>query len=140
MSVQGHKHSASSSQNHRAQLANAYNELGKELSSSKIKVVGNYTLGKVIGEGALRKLSQIDVNFTVHVLGVGAYGKVRAIKQIPKSMSAALTREIHHHRRLHHPHICQLYEVIATESHIWLVTELCSGGELFDYLAEKGRV
>lgn len=82
---------------------------------------------------------------------VGAYGKVRlgthrltstrvAIKQIPKSMSAALTREIHHHRRLHHPHVCQLYEVIATESHIWLVTELCSGGELFDYLAEKGRL
>jgi hypothetical protein len=39
------------SKNHRAQLANAYNELGKELSSSKIRVVGNYTLGKVIGEG-----------------------------------------------------------------------------------------
>lgn len=51
MSIQGHKHSASSSQNIKAQLANAYNELGKELSSSKIKVVGNYTLGKVIGEG-----------------------------------------------------------------------------------------
>lgn len=63
-----------------------------------------------------------------------------AIKQIPKAMSAALTREIHHHRRLHHPHVCKLYEVIATESHIWLVTELCSGGELFDYLAEKGRL
>lgn len=57
MSGQGHKHSASSSQNHRAQLANAYNELGKELSSSKIKVVGNYTLGKVIGEGALDSVS-----------------------------------------------------------------------------------
>ena len=49
--TQGHKYSASSSQNHKAQLANAYNELGKELSSSKIKVVGNYTLGRVIGEG-----------------------------------------------------------------------------------------
>lgn len=63
-----------------------------------------------------------------------------AIKQIPKAMSAALTREIHHHRRLHHPNVTQLYEVIATESSIWLVTELCSGGELFDYLAEKGRL
>lgn len=63
-----------------------------------------------------------------------------AIKQIPKAMSAALTREIHHHRQLHHPHVTQLYEVIATESNIWLVTELCSGGELFDYLAEKGRL
>ena len=49
-----HKHAASVSQaqNHKAQLANAYNELGKELSSQKIRVVGNYTLGKVIGEGA----------------------------------------------------------------------------------------
>lgn len=41
---------------------------------------------------------------------------------------------------MHHPHVTQLYEIIATESSIWLVTELCSGGELFDYLAEKGRL
>jgi len=33
-----------------------------------------------------------------------------------------------------------MYEVIATESNIWIVTELCSGGELFDYLVEKGRL
>lgn len=81
----------------------------------------------------------------------GTYGKVRmgthrltstrvAIKQIPKAMSASLTREIHHHRQLHHPHIAQMYEVIATESYIWIVTELCCGGELFDYLVEKGRL
>lgn len=63
-----------------------------------------------------------------------------AIKQIPKDVSPQLTREIHHHRRLHHPHVTQLYEVIATETSIWLVTELCAGGELFDYLAEKGRL
>ena len=43
---------ASGTQNHKAMLANAYNELGKELSSGKIRVIGNYTLGKVIGEGA----------------------------------------------------------------------------------------
>jgi len=63
-----------------------------------------------------------------------------ALKQIPKGVSAQLTREIHHHRQLHHPHVVQLYEVIATESSIWLVTELCTGGELFDYLVEKGRI
>jgi serine/threonine protein kinase len=33
-----------------------------------------------------------------------------------------------------------MYEVIATESSIWIITELCCGGELFDYLAEKGRL
>ena len=51
MSTSGHRQSGSVSQNHKAQLASAYNELGKELSSQKIRVVGNYTLGKVIGEG-----------------------------------------------------------------------------------------
>lgn len=59
MTSQGHKYSASSSQNHKAALANAYNELGKELASTKIKVVGNYTLGKVIGEGASRCASAL---------------------------------------------------------------------------------
>ncbi|KZT70626.1 Pkinase-domain-containing protein [Daedalea quercina L-15889] len=133
MAVNGHRPSTSVSQalNHKAQLATAYNELGRELSSQKIRVVGNYTLGKVIGEGTYGK-----VRLGVHRLT----GTRVAIKQIPKAMSASLTREIHHHRQLHHPHITQLFEVIATESNIWLVTELCSGGELFDYLAEKGRL
>ncbi|KAJ7040690.1 Pkinase-domain-containing protein [Mycena alexandri] len=127
-----HKHSGSVTlMNQKAILANAYNELGKELSSNKIRVVGNYTLGKVIGEGAYGKVR----------MGTHRLTSVRvAIKQIPKAMSASLTREIHHHRQLHHPHVTQMYEVIATESSIWIVTELCCGGELFDYLVEKGRL
>lgn len=131
--MSGHKPSGSVSaiQNQKAQLANAYNELGRELSSSKVRVVGNYTLGKVIGEGAYGK-----VRMGTHRLTATRV----AIKQIPKAMSASLTREIHHHRQLHHPHITQMYEVIATENTIWIVTELCSGGELFDYLVEKGRL
>lgn len=52
MAAHGHRQTGSVSQNHKAQLASAYNELGKELSSQKIRVIGNYTLGKVIGEGA----------------------------------------------------------------------------------------
>ena len=61
-----------------------------------------------------------------------------AIKQIPKSVSAALTHKIHHHRhQLHHPYITQMYKVIVTESSIWIVTELCCDGELFD---EKSRL
>ncbi|KAF7303808.1 Serine/threonine-protein kinase MARK2 [Mycena indigotica] len=130
-STRSHKHTGSVTQNQKAQLANAYNELGKELSSSRIRVVGNYTLGKSIGEGAYGKVR----------MGTHRLTSTRvAIKQIPKAMSASLTREIHHHRQLHHPHVTQMYEVIATENSIWIVTELCCGGELFDYLVEKGRL
>ncbi|OAV93380.1 CAMK/CAMKL/MARK protein kinase [Puccinia triticina 1-1 BBBD Race 1] len=115
----------------KAQLVLAYQELGNELHSTQLKVIGNYTLGRVIGEGSFG-----TVRLGIHRLT----GSRVAIKHIPKSSSPPLlTREIHHHRRLHHPNVVQLYEVIATEHSIWLITELCSGGELFDYLVEKTR-
>lgn len=114
--------------NQKAALASAYQELGKELASSKLKIVGNYTLQRPIGEGTFGKVR----------LGLHRLTNTRvAIKQIPKAHSASLTREIHHHRRLHHPNVMQLYEVIATEQYIWMVSELCAGGELYDYLVEN---
>lgn len=36
--------------------------------------------------------------------------------------------------------MCQLLEIVATESYIYLVSELCPGGELYDYLVENGRL
>ncbi|KAE8220357.1 hypothetical protein CF319_g6103 [Tilletia indica] len=120
----------------KAALASAYEELGKELhASSALKTVGNYTLGRPIAEGTFGKVSLATHRLTNTRV---------AIKQIPKTHSshaaAALTREIHHHRKLHHPHVIQLYEVLATESSIWMVSELCAGGELYDYLVERGTL
>ncbi|KAJ9475643.1 putative serine/threonine-protein kinase [Pseudozyma hubeiensis] len=121
-------HSGGSTINQKAVLASAYQELGKELASAKLKIVGNYTLQRPIGEGTFGKVR----------LGLHRLTNTRvAIKQIPKAHSASLTREIHHHRRLHHPNVMQLYEVIATEQYIWMVSELCAGGELYDYLVEN---
>ncbi|GAA99403.1 uncharacterized protein L969DRAFT_399840 [Mixia osmundae IAM 14324] len=120
------------SQQSKTQLNHAYQELGNQLCSTGFKTVGNYSLGRVIGEGTYGK-----VRLAIHRLT-----SVKcAIKQIPRSFAPPmLTREIHHHRRLHHPHVLKLYEIVATESSIWLVTELCEGGELFDYLVERGRL
>ncbi|WRT68021.1 uncharacterized protein IL334_004996 [Kwoniella shivajii] len=126
-----YSYNANSANNKQAQLTNAYQELAKELGTDKLKVVGGYTLGRVIGEGTYG---------SVHIATHRLTGTRCAIKKIPKSFTPHLTREIHHHRRLHHPSVVHLHEIIATESHIWLVTELCSGGELFDYLVERGRM
>lgn len=117
--------------NQRAALVSAYNELGKELASTKLKSVGNYTLGRTIGEGTFGK-----VRIGTHRL----LGTRVAIKQVPKAHSASLTREIHHHRRLHHTHVMKLYEVLATEANIWMISELCLGGELYNYLVERGTL
>lgn len=47
-----------------------------------------------------------------------------------KKDDANLAREIHHHRQFIHPHIARLYEVIVTESLVWLVLEYCPGRKL----------
>eukprot|EP00933_Yihiella_yeosuensis_P033454 TRINITY_DN27155_c0_g1_i1.p1 TRINITY_DN27155_c0_g1~~TRINITY_DN27155_c0_g1_i1.p1 ORF type:complete len:868 (+),score=158.08 TRINITY_DN27155_c0_g1_i1:76-2679(+) len=80
-------------------------------------------------------------------LGKGTYGKVylaragatkRAIKQIELEKARGdikmLKREIANITQLDHPHILKLYEVYATPDALYLVTDLCSGGELNDRL------
>jgi serine/threonine protein kinase len=117
--------------NRRAQLSLAYDELGRDLTSKRLRIVGNYTLQRTIGEGTFGRVRRATHRLTnTHV----------AVKQVPKAHIASLTREIHHHRRIHHPNIVQLFEVIETESNIWLVFELCSGGELYDYIVERGTI
>lgn len=51
-----------------------------------------------------------------------------------------IRREINNLKKFRHPHIVKLYEVIETPEDIYLVMELVSGGELFDYLIQSGKV
>ncbi|KAI8929294.1 kinase-like domain-containing protein [Entophlyctis helioformis] len=41
---------------------------------------------------------------------------------------------------MRHPNIAQLYEVLCTESRIYMVMEFCNGGEAFDYIVKHGRL
>jgi len=40
-------------------------------------------------------------------------------------------------KNLDHPNIVKLYEVFEDKNSIYLVTELCTGGELFDEIVER---
>lgn len=67
-------------------------------------------------------------------------------------MDAKVRREINVLKLFRHPHIIKLYEhhlygilirsyeVIETPSDIFLIMEHVSGGELFDFIVEKGKV
>jgi len=63
---------------------------------------------------------------------------VRAIKTINKKKVAReeLDAEIELMSELDHPHILRLYEVVEDIVNIYLVMELCAGGELFDRIVE----
>jgi len=88
-----------------------------------------------------------------HVLGTGAFSEVKlaenretkklvAIKCIPKRIlrgkSDSINNEINVLRKIKHPNIVELLEFYDNQSHIYLVMELVTGGELFDRIVEKG--
>ncbi|KAG0022049.1 hypothetical protein BGZ82_011123 [Podila clonocystis] len=111
-------------------LAADLNDLFKDLQSSQVKVVGNYHLGQVIGQGTYGK-----VKMATHALT----GQQVAVKIVAKSHASIITREIYHWRCLTHPNIAHLHEVLTTESKIYLVTEYCPNGELLEALIRDGR-
>ncbi|KAJ3232483.1 5-AMP-activated protein kinase, catalytic [Chytriomyces hyalinus] len=54
-------------------------------------------------------------------------------------MVARIKREIQYMRQLRHPHTIKLYEVITTPTDVIMVLEY-AGGELFNYIVERGRM
>lgn len=51
-----------------------------------------------------------------------------------------VAREIHILKLIRHPNIIQLYEIIETPKHLFLVMEYMERGELFDYIVSKKRM
>lgn len=61
-------------------------------------------------------------------MGMAAGLKLKqVVLKSAKRNDSNLAREIHHHRQFIHPHIARLYEVIITETLVWLVLEYCAG-------------
>ncbi|KAH8900925.1 kinase-like protein [Thozetella sp. PMI_491] len=115
----------------KAKLAHSYQELLDEFSNKDLKSVGNYTLGRLIGKGSFGK-----VYLATHKLTNGS----KVVLKSANKDDSNLAREIHHHRQFVHPHIARLYEVIVTESMVWLVLEYCPGDELYNYLLKHGKL
>eukprot|EP01100_Stratorugosa_tubuloviscum_P009881 TRINITY_DN4178_c0_g1_i2.p1 TRINITY_DN4178_c0_g1~~TRINITY_DN4178_c0_g1_i2.p1 ORF type:complete len:459 (+),score=197.97 TRINITY_DN4178_c0_g1_i2:175-1551(+) len=55
-------------------------------------------------------------------------------------MNEKIKREIQVLKLFRHPHIIKLYEVIETPTDIFMVMEFVSGGELFEFIVNNGRI
>ncbi|KAK7421180.1 hypothetical protein QQX98_002309 [Neonectria punicea] len=113
----------------KAKLARSYQELLDEFAGKELKSVGSYALGRLIGKGSFGK-----VYLATHKLTNGS----KVVLKSANKGDSNLAREIHHHRQFVHPHIARLYEVIVTETMVWMVLEYCAGDELYNHLLEHG--
>ena len=111
-----------------------------------------------ITEGLLIQESKADPHSLyeeVSLLGEGAFGKVfkvkhkiskvtRAMKLIQKDKMEmhkedenALINEINVLKSLDHPNIMKVYEYFNTPKCLYIVSELCTGGELYDKITSN---
>lgn len=104
-------------------------------SSEEVNLFGKYEVGKLLGYGAFAKVFHARNLSTGQSVAIKAVSKQKILKS---GLTAQVKREISIMRRLHHPHIMKLYEVLATKAKIYFVMEFAKGGELFAKI-EKGR-
>merc|ERR1719450_1403527 len=88
---------------------------------------------KKLGEGSYGSVSKGKNKST---------GAVRAIKTISKAQMKNIERfkkEIAIMKMMDHPNVIKLYETFEDHRNIYLVMEICAGGELFDRIIESGH-
>merc|ERR1719265_135011 len=104
------------------------------ISDNKGKLTEHYDVDKKkLGEGSYGTVSKCCSKAT---------GATRAVKSISKAQMKNLDRfkqEIAIMKIMDHPNIIKLYESFEDHRNIYLILELCTGGELFDRIIDCGH-
>ncbi|XP_020017696.2 sperm motility kinase 2B-like [Castor canadensis] len=96
----------------------------------------------------------VTKHYTIlHTLGQGGFGEVKlaqhrvtgaqvAIKIVSKGEQSftSISSEVAIMKSIEHPNIVRLFHVIESKKSVYMVMEFASGGDLHDYVLEKGQV
>ncbi|XP_054802843.1 CBL-interacting serine/threonine-protein kinase 12 [Prosopis cineraria] len=99
-------------------------------------LLGRFEVGKLLGHGTFAKVYHARNVQTGEGVAIKVIDKEKILKS---GLVAHIKREISILRRVRHPNIVQLFEVMATKTKIYFVMEYVRGGELFNKVA-KGRL
>ena len=97
-----------------------------------------YMIEKMIGKGAFGKV----------VLGIHKLTRKKvAIKLIEKEQlrkskhnERKVFQEIYILKKIRHPNIVKIFEVVDSTKHILIVMEYCGGGDLLHFVKQKGKL
>ncbi|KAH3661538.1 hypothetical protein OGAPHI_006386 [Ogataea philodendri] len=137
-------------------VANANKRLSQTstISNSKRKAenkIGPWRLGRTLGRGSTGRvrlakhcvtgqLSAVKIVPKAAPGTVPSYKKGRGPKIDPNGLPYGIEREIIIMKLISHSNIMALYDVWENENELYLVLEYVEGGELFDFLINRGRL
>ena len=100
----------------------------------------DYEVGKELGSGQFAVVKRLRHRRTGHTFA-GKYIRKRKVKTSRKGIATGeIEREISILNDLNHPRIVKLKEAWQNANEVILVLELVSGGELFDFLADREQL
>ncbi|KAF2074122.1 hypothetical protein CYY_004564 [Polysphondylium violaceum] len=102
----------------------------------EIHSVGPFIIGKTLGQGTTGKVKLGFHKDTGFKVGIKIINK--ELLSTKPSMRRKIEREIVLMKLIDHPNAMKMYEVYETSKYLFLILEYVEGGELFDYLVEKG--
>ncbi|KAK8532014.1 hypothetical protein V6N12_053466 [Hibiscus sabdariffa] len=100
------------------------------------RVVGNYLVGRQIGSGSF----SIVWHARHRVHGTEVAIKEIATGRLNKKLQDSLMSEIFILKRINHPNIIRLHDIIEVPGKIHLVLEYCKGGDLSMYITRQGSI
>ncbi|CAD8104031.1 unnamed protein product [Paramecium primaurelia] len=101
------------------------------------KSIGNYILGKTIGEGTFGQVRLGQHTITNETVAIKILEKD---KMKENTDYERISREINCLKKLRHPNIIQIYEIVQTVNSIYMIMEYAPGGELFEVIIRNQRL
>ncbi len=94
----------------------------------------NYEVLEVIGQGGFGvvkkvKHKELDVIRALKIIRKSKYKSNAELKMIKNEISVM--------KMVDHPNIVKLFEFFEDEDNFYIITEFCSGGQLFEMIREK---
>ncbi|PPQ96589.1 hypothetical protein CVT26_006326 [Gymnopilus dilepis] len=111
------------------------------------KMIGLWKVGRTLGKGfsghvRIARHSQTGQYAAIKIISKNSPGSRVSLNRLADEVEhnlLAVEREIVVMKLIDHPNIMKLYDVWETSSSLYLILEYVQGGELFEYLCDKGR-
>jgi serine/threonine protein kinase len=96
-----------------------------------------YRVGKVLGRGAFGKVSLAVHRLTDEMVAIKSINKEVLTDEASKNK---VMKEVTILKKMRHKNIIQLLDTFETDKHIIFVMELCSGGDLLNYVRKRRKL